>query len=332
MKLTQKYIIGYHIMWYEVQMVEETVLSLRDALSMVENPKNVTVRCTINLQTYLETPEDSTYTTCNEILDMLNNLPCVTLLEFRSNEVSFYNIADARRDINMFGALNGFDVVLWGETDSLWPKQTFLCLESIAAKEPDITKYFATFAYRKNWDTSWDVLVHPLFENVKYHDNEDWALTNVASEKSYMTLQQMHDINKDATMDIWYMTGNSVKFDGSCVAISTELIRAGVNIPLAMFHCGEDTSMMEIAKKIMGDQLVQFHFKDVLRVHNRRHPKKRTGIKNENNPNGFCDIRKGEWWDLLEKSSKYNLSTLHTQQRSIKVEDVIERISKLRSQ
>jgi hypothetical protein len=36
-------------------------------------------------------------------------------------------------------------------------------------------------------------------------------------------------------------------------------------------------------------------------------------ILNENNPQGFCDERKGDWWVELEQKSKYNLNNLFNQ-------------------
>jgi hypothetical protein len=86
--------------------------------------------------------------------------------------------------------------------------------------------------------------------------------------------------------------------------------------------CGEDTSFGEMAKKIMGDNFVQYCVKNVLRVHNRRHPRKRTGVLGEDNPRGVQD-KKGSWWGILEYASKENLDNLHKQKNFNRVEKIL---------
>ena len=43
MKLENKYIIGTHIMFYEIEMVKEHVQSIVNAIETVDNKKNITV-------------------------------------------------------------------------------------------------------------------------------------------------------------------------------------------------------------------------------------------------------------------------------------------------
>jgi hypothetical protein len=47
---------------------------------------------------------------------------------------------------------------------------------------------------------------------------------------------------------------------------------------------------------------------------------------NEDNPLGFCDIRKGDWWNIIENASKYNLEKLREQGRFIRMKDVLKQI------
>jgi hypothetical protein len=61
---------------------------------------------------------------------------------------------------------------------------------------------------------------------------------------------------------------------------------------------------------MMGDGYCQFIFKNILKVHARRHPNKRTYVSNEDNPNGFCNEKKGEWWSRFIKMSQYNIGIL----------------------
>lgn len=205
--------------------------------------------------------------------------------------------------------------MLWGETDSLWPKETFTTIETIDqyASPNNINRYIITFAYRKMWGPDWEPLEHVDMTNAQFIDTEEWNLNAPESPKSYMSLEQMNEINDRADeLDIRVL--KEPKFDGSCLVISSDLIKAGVNIPHALLVCGEDTSFADMAKFMMGDQYIQFVIKNILRVHNRRHPQKRLYIKNENNPRGFCDHGKGDWWKLISNMSKSNLSKLRNNQ------------------
>ena len=65
-------------------------------------------------------------------------------------------------------------------------------------------------------------------------------------------------------------------------------------------------------------------------MHNRRHPRKRLYIKNENNPRGYCGDAKGNWWKVLESMSKSNLSKLmNNQDKFLTFDDYRKELKKL---
>lgn len=340
MILKNQYCCGALVMWYEIEMFPEYIASCKQMLEGIENPENVTFHFCFNFQEYLENIEGGPDAFANigdkiaiGMMDLAKS-GCGIDEEYKHgpNEDPgwvdpFYNIAAYRRDLN-HNWCEKVDYVLWGETDSLWPKQTLQIIEAVSEMPSLVPKFVLNFAGRKNWDASWQKITHPLFENVPFEDNEEWMLNNEASEKSYMALERMNEINDVDDLDIRALS--VPKADGSCLVISSELIKSGVNIPHALIHCGEDESFLRMAKKIMGDNFVQYHIHNILRVHNRRHPKKRSYILNENNPRGFCGIQKGEWWDILERTSKENLENLTTQVKFHKTNDVIASIQKLK--
>jgi hypothetical protein len=162
------------------------------------------------------------------------------------------------------------------------------------------------------WDAGWKMIEHPEFTNIPFEDTDEWNLKNPASEKCTMTIEQMNELNERYTKD-GYDLGmlKEPKFDGSCLVFTSELVRAGINIPQALLMSGEDTSFGEAAKKLLGNNYVQFHVGNLLRVHNRRYPNKRLYIRGENNPQGFCGPDdKGVWWKIMEHMSKENLHNL----------------------
>ena len=206
---------------------------------------------------------------------------------------------------------------MWGETDSFFPKETFERLERISmyTNQSKLYRYVVSFAYRKMWDVGWKILEHPCFTDVKFEDTDEWNLHNKASEKCYMSIEEMNKINDSYKNVDNIITLDEPKFDGSCVVFSSDLVKSGINIPHCLLMSGEDTSFGWMAKKVLGKNYLQFHIKNILRVHNRRHPKKRNYIVGEDNKMGFCGEKdKGKWWRILEQWSKENLNNLDNPQ------------------
>lgn len=350
MKLKNKYVIGALVQFYELEMLGEYVESCIQMLDDVENPENVTFHFCLNFQEHLEKIDldklaqrfnlkwKKNYDKARKIqLIKLEYLKYFYPIEDAGAGLSldskviepFYNIAAYRREL-CDQWCDRVDYVCWGETDSLWPKQTLTLIESLHQMvSEDTPKFVASFAGRKNWDSTWEAVTHPMYRKVQYQDNDNWILNNEASEKAYMTIERMNEINNISLEKVDILEMREPKADGSCLIISSELIRSGVNIPRSLIHCGEDESFLQMAKIIMGNEFVQYNFNNILRVHNRRHPNKRNYILNENNPNGFCDERKGRWWKILEDSSKYNLGTLRLQKKSVKQLEVMNQIKSL---
>ena len=339
MNLKNKYIVGVHVMFYEIEMLPEYVDACMMALSHHYNPENVTFHFAWNTSEYFE-KIDTSVISLQELNDKfyfqinrLKEIGCDVIVDLKTNEHKVYNIADYRRDLN-YNYCNDYDFILWGETDSLWPEQTFLVIENINeySISQNIHKYVLFFSERKMWDPSWKIIEHNDFTNEQFIDTPEWSLNNLASSKSYMTLEQMNEINlKAEELDIRQL--NDPKFDGSCLVIKSDLIRSGVNIPHALLCSGEDTSFADMAKLVLGNQFVQYVIKNILRVHNRRHPKKRLYIYNENNPHGFCGKEdKGNWWIVLQTMSKQNLASLRYQAPIYTMQNVFNEIKKTKNE
>ncbi len=330
MKLKNKYVFGLLCQYYELSMLDEHIKSCIQMLEGIENPENVTFDFCFSTQEHYEKIDWDYFRDNYSInlqlpyysnhIEQLENVfyrkikkyfsPMTAVINYKTSNSKFYNIADYRRDLN-YKYCKDVDIICWSECDSLWPKQTLHLLELLHERVKDTTpKYIVNFADRKLWDNSF-APIHPMFEKPIITDE----LNDEASGKSYMSLERMNEINNIPIDEVIVDTFTEPRFDGSCVCFSSDLIKSGVNIPHSLLLAGEDTSIGIIAKKLLGDNFVQYNFKNILHVHNRRHPKKRNGVLNENNPNGFCDDRKGGWWKELEDKSKYNLNNLFNQNK-----------------
>ena len=53
-ELKNKYIVGTHIMFYEIEMVSEHIQSLINAVNTVENKENITIDLFYNISEFFE--------------------------------------------------------------------------------------------------------------------------------------------------------------------------------------------------------------------------------------------------------------------------------------
>jgi len=326
MKLENKYIIGTHIMFYEIDMVTEHVQSIINAVETVENRKNITVDLFFNISEYFEKiniEEISKDKLIGKFISLVNSLEgtgCnVTYKIYEDNDKPI-TMVDYRRDLNYHGCVDN-DYVIWGESDALLPKEAFSTLEVIKdyGNKNNIHRYVVTFALRKMWDDSWKVLEHNEFTDKQYYETElpdgtrnEKAFTEPHSIRYSMSVDEMNDINSRADeLDLRIL--KQPQFDGSILVLSSDLLKNGVNVPRCILgHAVDDTSMMWSCSQIMGDTYIQFIVKNILKVHNRNHPNKRRYClqmegdrlcTQEKGPN-----QRGSWYDNLKNLANINLS------------------------
>jgi len=190
-----KIAIGCHIMWYEIEMVEEYVDSLIQLVGQVpeEEHKNIYIDFYLNTNTYFEKPEnDKVIEQVEEkfYTKILQNFRYEHLNVTTTDSDDFYFIGDYRRDFNNMFAPNT-DFLIWGESDCLLPKETYQVLKSIYdyTNQNNIYRYIVTFAVRKMWDDSWKVLEHPDFTDKPFIDGDTenwWSLRYTMNRKEIM--------------------------------------------------------------------------------------------------------------------------------------------------
>jgi hypothetical protein len=267
-----KFAIGCLVQWYECDIIEEYVNSLKDAINCYDK-EQVTVDFTIITNEELEKCVSAEKK--NECLEKIGSI----LLDFEN--VRFVNtlhtIADYRRLFNT-NYCNDVDVLIWGESDAILPKQMCIVLDNLhqMSLQNNNPKYLAFFGTCKMWDNSWKQLEHPDFTDKPFMegDTENWW-----SLRYTMTKDEMNKINDKADeLDVQILPQH--KFNGCGLVISSEVIRAGVNIPKSVFFVHEDSAFMYMTNKVLGN-IPQYIIKNILLVHNRKHPNKRMYIAGE---------------------------------------------------
>ena len=230
MKLNNKYVIGTNVMWFEIEMYEDFIKGLVNLLNTdIENKENVIIDLCLNLSQHLEKLDTDKITEDEIIEKFYKGREKILQLGYEVNTFQvekdeFYFHADYRRDLN-YNYCNKGDYVMWGETDSFFPKEAFEALENLSnyTNEEGIHKYIACFADRKMWDSSWDDTVHTDYVDIEFVDDDKQHL-NLNQSKSQLPIETMNEINSTIDeLDIRVIS--YPKLDGSCLVISSDLIK-----------------------------------------------------------------------------------------------------------
>ncbi len=313
--LNKKYVIGTHVMWFEIEMYSDFIDGMVNLLEIVDNIENVKVDLCFNMLEHFEKIDGTKikkhelYIKFKKGVAKLEQMGVWVNYQIKDKDDEFYFHADYRRDLN-YNYCKKVDYVMWGETDSFFPREAFQVIETLAkyTDEQGIHKYLLSFADRKMWDSSWDPLVHVDYRDVKFIDDDNGHLyTNQA--KSQLPIEEMNKINaKSNDFDFSYL--QKPKISGACLVLSSDLIKFGVNIPSCLLY-NDDEGLSIMCEKLLGQNFMQFVCQNILHVHARRHPQKRMYVKDENNPYSFIGDKNDSFQKFL-KMSKENIQTLIT--------------------
>lgn len=304
-----KFAIGCLVQWYEIKIIKEYIDSLSDALEFYKsNTSDVIVDFTLSLNQDLEKIEGDSIEEIEKEFDelILQLIHKCSLRVKKSQKIE--SIADYRRKFND-EYCEEVDVLIWGESDMLAPKQMFTILDNLHSQVNNQTpKYLGFFGGCKMWDNSWKMLEHPDFTDKPFieGDTKNWW-----SLRYTMNKDEMNTINSK-TEDLDVMVLPQHKFNGCGLVISSEVIKAGANIPKGMFFVHEDTAFMFMTNKILGN-IPQYVIRNILLVHNRKHHSKRYKVKGEEgiDPTNTGLLRKQhDWYKIAYDHSTQNLNNL----------------------
>ena len=270
-----------HIMWYETAMIKECCDSVM-AAKQTSPEVDVKVKICLNKQTYIEKPEEGVNIDSffNEHLDHPLLTDENTEIIVKSDKDPFYNIADWRREVYDSQA----KYTVWGETDTILPKDIFYILSIVGIDQPHVL----TFAGRPMWDNSWDVVTHerllgyskPCQCSTNHKEDCIELLEAPWKYKDYITQQELDKFN-DESGDI-KIQQVPWKLDGSTVCISK-----GLDTPFiapGMHFVREDTCFENYLRL---KNIPQVCVTTRLKGHNYKHPSKRLGTNATRNDKVF---------------------------------------------
>lgn len=303
--------IGCLIQWYEVKIIKEYISSIKSAIDNY-GKDNVLIDFAIIQGQQLEEFDGDEYEWEDLVSELMKPITDLFDNEYKADWKCYsdkiYSIADYRREFND-RYCEQVDVLVWGESDMLAPKQMFIVLDQLHQQVKDQTpKYLSFFGGCKMWDASWKQLEHPLFTDKPFIEGDTtnwWSLRYTMSEK------EMDDINnKTEYPDVLILPQH--KFNGCGLVISSEIIKAGVNIPRGMFFVHEDTALMIMTNKLLG-HIPEYVIRNILLVHNRKHHSKRYRVKGETgiDPTNTGLLRQQhDWYNKAYNASSENLNNL----------------------
>jgi len=324
LNLKNKIAIGCLVQWYEIEMIEEYLTSIKNAVNEVKNRENVIIDFCFNINEDLEKLDTSktTMTEINKRFDKMvrENLSNCNYTIFR-NEMDIYTIADYRRDFNNQYCTQS-DILMWGESDSLIPRQTFQILDNLHSSVKEKTpKYVSFFGTCKMWDDSWLPIEHTEFTDKPFvdGDTENWW-----SLRYNMNIDEMNAFN-DKVEDLDVKVIHQYKFNGCGLVMSSELIKSGVNIPKSSFFIHEDTAFMLQLQQMFQGKIPQYVIKNILLVHNRKHTKKRSYIKGELESDDVSGGRlRHDWYKRASDMSHHNCYNMFNQSKTYNWKDVFD--------
>jgi hypothetical protein len=193
----------------------------------------------------------------------------------------------------------------------LVPKEMFSIIHQVNTQmEIPMTKYVMTFGICKMWDNSWKHLEHLEFTNKPFieGDKENWW-----SLRYNMSLEEMNRFN-DSVEELDVKAFSKLKFNGCGLVIPSEVVKAGVTIPKSVFFVHEDTAFMKMCERIIPE-IKQIHIANILLVHNRKHPKKRSYIKGEEIIEDKSEVGKMRnthaWYPIANRMCEENVYRLY---------------------
>ena len=302
-------------MFYEIEIYKEYIDGLINLLETIDNKENVYLDLCFNVSDKIEKIDTDKITEDELLRVFFNGVQKLKDLGMPHMEIKiihpkddFYFHADYRRDLN-YNYCKKVDYVMHGETDSFFPKEALQALESLSqyTNTNNIHRYAVCFADRKMWDNSWDPTVHPKYINHVFEDGPK-ANLNPNQAKSRMSIEEMNKVNSEVEdFDFTYI--NSPKIDGSCLVLSADLIKFGVNVPSCLIY-NDDNGLAIMAEKLLGQNYIQFICKNLLKVHARRHPLKRLYVLDEISDTHTGNLNKSSAYDEFRRLSDANIQTL----------------------
>ena len=216
---------------------------------------------------------------------------------------------------------------MWGESDSLIPRQTFQILDNLHSSVKEKTpKYVSFFSTCKMWDESWEVLEHPEFTVKPFIDMDTVDTENWWSLRYNMNIDEMNAFN-DKVEELDIRVINQYKFNGCGLVISADVIKSGVNIPKSAFFIHEDTAFMLQLQRLFGGEIPQYVIKNILLVHNRKHTKKRFYVEGEDGvvPGDVSGGRlRHDWYKRASDMSHHNTYNMFNQSKIYTWKDVFD--------
>ena len=272
-----------HIMWYESQMINETLDSIQQAISNAQHPIQL-ILC-LNSQTYIEKPDEGFIP--EQMFNVFLNHPVLkdAIILRKTDNDPFYNIGDWTREI--YGSEYEAKYIVWLESDCLVPEDYFFLLENINLDHP----HLISLANRKMWDSTWDEIEHPYIQQIPRTGPPEEPQRNTPEPFGVGHYINQEDLNKfNKQYEPVLIKLSQPKVDGAMAAVSNNFpypfIEEGV-------HLGGHDYYMELFMK--KNNIPQYHMSTRLKGHNCSHPKKRLGTST---PRG------GEVYKKYEKQCK----------------------------
>ncbi len=177
-KLTNKYVIGTHVMWFEIEMYADFIKGMVNLLETVENKENVTIDLCFNMLQHFEKVDKDDWVFCswrNHYHALLHGIPRDTLMDMivRGKSMSVYSDKPKFYSSSIVGGIlpialgTAMSIKMKGEENKVW------CFVGDMTFETGL--FYETYKYARNFGLPIEFVVEDNGVSTNTPSEEAWG-------------------------------------------------------------------------------------------------------------------------------------------------------------
>lgn len=257
--MKDKILFHMNIMWYESEMINETLDSILNAKN--NSTAHIDFVFVLNSQTSYQKPlTGNSY----DMFDRFKDHPLLknSMIVEKTDDHDDFNVGNLRKDCYN----KNYKYTVWGESDCLLPEDFFHILQNIEIKD----KHVLSFSTKKMWDDSWRDNEH-----VYVREKSIQNIPEYLRHTGYINQSTLNDVNSKFDIIIDVIENGKQKIEGPLTCISGGFENQFVS---GQGFYGEDTSLEAYLKLY---SIPQYIVSTRMKGHNIYHQNKKKNVNFE---------------------------------------------------
>ena len=178
MKINNTFAIGCIVQWYEIEIIEEYLESVKNAIDIIENKENVTIDLCFNMLQHFEKVDKDDWVFCswrNHYHALLHGIPRDTLMDMivRGKSMSVYSDKPKFYSSSIVGGIlpialgTAMSIKMKGEENKVW------CFVGDMTFETGL--FYETYKYARNFGLPIEFVVEDNGVSTNTPSEEAWG-------------------------------------------------------------------------------------------------------------------------------------------------------------